>query len=214
MSLTVDNPDQILALGYAAGAADRRRLTSVFAFDAMIARQVLTAREAVLGQIRLAWWRDQILALSAGGARPSDPVLIEIAALMATGLQPSGFVQIVDGWEITLGEGALTDTKIKEFAKARGQGVFGAALSDVGEGWALVDLASRVTDPDAARRMIDMALPLLSGLSHLPREKGTRALRVLAALALRDAGAGLDARPRPGSPRRAWWALRYALAPW
>ncbi len=214
MLLPIDNPDQILALGYAAGPANRRLLTAIFAFDAMIGGQVLAAREPIFAQIRLAWWRDQLKGVATGDARPKDPMLIEIAKLLESGIAaadwPSDWMAIVDGWEALLGDERPTDAMLTVFAQNRGRGVFGSALSEIGEGWALVDLALRMNDEG----MMALAMPRLAGLADAPRLKETRAVRVLAALALGDVKAGAVHRPRPGSPRRAFRALRYVLAHW
>lgn len=213
MAVLIDNPDQILALGYAAGPANRRLISAVFAFDAMIGGQVLAAREPIFGQIRLAWWRDQLKGMADDVTR-KDPMLIEIATLLESGIAaldwPSDLIAIVDGWEALLGEERPTDAVLTVFAQNRGRGVFGSALSEIGEGWALVDLALRMKDEG----MMALAMPRLAGLAEAPRSKETRAFRVLAALALGDVKAGAVHRPRPGSPRRAFWALRYVLAHW
>jgi 15-cis-phytoene synthase len=214
MSVTpLHDPDHILALGYAS-TLNRELIACLFSLDERMARTVLGAREVALAQIRLAWWRDQLLALGTTIASPNDPLLQAIKALE---IDPVALTSVIDGWEVLLGDDALDAVKLVEFAQRRGGAIFqliddDPAFVKVGEGWALADLAFRCTSTEMAQQALAQAHPRLSAITGLNRTPRTRALRVLSYLRWRDVQGGISRIVSPGAPRRMWWALRYALA--
>lgn len=182
--------EQRLAMAYAP-AASRDACLSLFALDARLAGLVRTTREPMLGQIQLAWWREQILADPA--RRPiGEPLL----ALLGNWHWPTdSLIGLVDAWEALLGEdawnrqaiGALADARSAVWeAFAEGSTAQRGAIRAAGRGWALTDLAMRCSNPEDR----DIALELLcefdwQGLD-LPRS--LRPLAVLYGLAGRSAG--------------------------
>jgi 15-cis-phytoene synthase len=213
-----ENADYHLASAYAQNGLNRRVLAVALAFDDHIRHQIYAAREPVFAQLRLAWWRDQIAALKASVTGLNDPLLIKIAAITPNDVMPEVWTSIIDGWEASLGDWDHDVDMITAFAQGRGRGVFSLfgdedeALLRAGEGWALADLAFQMSDPQRAKQLIEHAMPRLDNLKRAQPRSETRGLRVLAALTMRDAVNGYPRTVKLGSPRRMFWALRYALA--
>lgn len=181
-----------LALSYAPTRA-RPATLALFALDGALGRVVRSTRKAMLGQLRLAWWREAL-------ARPLDrqpqgePVL---AALHVFGDRRARLECLVDGWEALLGEAPLPQDHLTQFAAGRGEAC--AVLAEVlGEGgsagsarlagsaWALAELAPRLSDPQER----DYAAALIAqhpwDTVALPRS--LRPLKLLHGLALRSKG--------------------------
>ena len=91
-------PEAQVAIGYAS-PEHRGAFASLLAFDRNLARSVAGASEAIVGQLRLAWWRDA-LAASADDLPRGNPLLDELAA--AFGEQRRSLRALVDGWEAVL----------------------------------------------------------------------------------------------------------------
>ena len=147
---------------------------AAFALDAKLAGIVAGARELLLAQIKLAWWRERLAEEPA--ARPQgQPILTALAAWRGS-TEP--LHALVDGWEAMLDPDQPDLVALAEARAALGRGLAaqadqpawseaaGAAL----HGWSLAALAA------------GGELPRLS----LPRE--LRALAVLHGLARRRKG--------------------------
>lgn len=202
---TVGDPEVALALSYAPADA-RRRLETLWAFDARLADIVRTTTEPLIGRMRLTWWHDAVT----GDAPPAGEPLV--AAVRDAALPQDALVRMVDGWEALLdGDDPATLTV---YAEGRGGGLFAAAAAVLGtaasrragEGWALVDLARHHSRPEVAARALGLAQQRLAE-APVRWERAGRPLGALAKLARRDC-CGLE---RQGSPRRvlaaAWLAL-------
>ena len=175
-----------LALSYAPVRA--RALTlGLFALDCRLAGIVRGTREPLLGQVRLAWWRDRL------GEKPEawpegEPVL---AALRMWGAEAGALSAMVDGWEGLLGE-PLDGDALERFADGRAN-AFGALArllqADPDEamraarGWALVDLSGKLGDPSERSVARELADQLDWRRSRLPRS--LRPLAMLHGLARR-----------------------------
>lgn len=179
-----------LALAYAPAPARDDWLT-LLALDARLAGVVRAAREPVLAQLRLAWWRDRFAADPAGW--PSGEPLL---ARLASWEQVSKLGALVDGWEALLGEPPLNAAAFTEFAAGRGGAVAAlaarlgadvAASEGLARRWALADLSLHLGDPDeqaAARQLLGGSgrsgrtsrtmrpLALLAGLSERAVRRG------------------------------------------
>lgn len=82
--------------------ARRPALFALYAVHLELARARETVREPVLGQIRLQWWREAIIAAAAGHA-PRHAALIDLAPLLASGrLATADFDMMIDAREIEL----------------------------------------------------------------------------------------------------------------
>jgi len=182
-----------LALVYAPGRA-RAVWLVLLALDARLARLVTGAREPLLAQIRLAWWRER-LAEPVGKRPHGEPLL---AAADAWGDRAAGLIPVVDGWEAMLGEPPLSAAALAEWVEGRGKvcaalaGVLGVPAGDavrLGQGWALGDLVRLTGEAGAAEAML-AAHDWRGG--RLPR--AMRPLLVLHGLA-RGHAQGRDAGP-------------------
>lgn len=138
------SPDRRLALSYAPVSV-RPLFAGLYALDGKLAGIVTTAREPVLAQLKLAWWRDQ-LARPVADRPPGEPVL---AALAAWGAPGSALSVMVEGWERLIGDAAPGNADLAEFVSARGAacsvlarclGADPDAAGQAGRGWALGDL--------------------------------------------------------------------------
>jgi len=198
-------PPWRLALAYAPAAA-RPFWLSFLALDVRLAGVVRQAREPMLGQMKLAWWRDRL------GADPTtwpkgEPLL---ASLSIWGEQAKGLISLVDGWETLLADwddgAALTAGRVAGAqALARAVKVEAAdAIAVMAQAWAAMDVASHLGDP--AERAAAMArLADLDWRRHrLPR--AMRPLTVLHGLA-RRASQGAD----PASPLALAHAIRLGI---
>lgn len=190
-------PEQRLALAYAPAAA-RAPWLALLALDARLAGIVRSSREPLLGQLRLAWWRDQLSTPAA--ARPAgEPVL---ALLGQWGGAAAGLTALVDGWEALLGEPPLAAPALERFAAGRAEAI-AALAGQLGTDepckraarlWALADLAARLSHPAERAAAMELASTEDRAGPRLPR--ALRPLTVLHALAARGrSGEGLLAGP-------------------
>ena len=139
-------PDRRLALSYAPRAS-RGLFLGLYALDARLEAIVRSAREPVLAQLKLAWWRERIAARPAQRPR-GEPVL---TALEPWGSESAALSALVDAWEHQLGESPQSPDSISAFAQARTgacatlarlTGADPAMAGRAGHAWALLDIAS------------------------------------------------------------------------
>lgn len=182
----IDDPERALALSYA--PTDRRAaLAALFALDTALGQVLRTTREPMVGQMRLAWWREALARLDTAPP-PAEPVLQALASEVLTlGATGQSLAAMVDGWEPLLG--SLDDRAIADHGLRRGKILFEQAgallgtandpLGEAGQGWALADLARHLSDPELATCARDAALPLLM---RAGRHRWSRRGRALGAL--------------------------------
>jgi len=178
-----------LAFSY---APDRSRaaLEALFALDTALGNILRTTSEPLVGQMRLAWWREALQSLDTSGA-PAEPVLQSLTALaLPLGITGAALSAMVDGWEPLLGDSGLGS--IEDHARLRGRALFAMAgvaldaaegdpVGEAGEGWALADLAANLSDPALASQARERAAAMLA---HARRSRWSRNGRALGALAL------------------------------
>jgi phytoene synthase len=181
---------QRVALAYALPDS-RESWLGLLALDTRLARLVRETREPMLGQIRLAWWRERLS--EPPEKRPRGEPLLALLGDSAGRLIP-----LVEGWEAMLGEAPLPHEAISAFADGRAQALAGladeASAADVvrvGRRWALADLALRLSHPEECRHAADLLNAEGAGTIGLPR--AMRPLIVLQGLASRDLRRGTDA---------------------
>ncbi|HVR89637.1 MAG TPA: hypothetical protein VHG29_00905 [Novosphingobium sp.] len=175
---------QRLALSYA--RRDTRLPTlALLALDARLAGIVRATHEPLMGQIRLAWWRDRL-----GADRTNwplgEPVL---QALCGWEGEREALGALVDGWEAMLGDGA---GRIEHLGSTRAAG-FAALASQLGAGpadasaaafrWSLVDCAEKLGDPELQAEAA--ALLAVADWPSLRLGRALRPLQVLYGLARR-----------------------------
>lgn len=200
-------PETRLAVAYAPPPA-RASLSALFALDATLAQILRATREPMVGQMRLTWWYEALVALD-GTPPPAEPVLRALHAdVLPLGVTGTMLAGIVDGWEVLL-EADLDDDAVARFAVGRGARLFTAAaillgqddarIAAAGEGWAMADLRTGLTDRARATSIGDAAI---AKLDIALQGRWPRPLRALGALALLARADCVDDPDPPGSPRR------------
>lgn len=184
-------PLQRLALSYAP-AATREIWAAFLALDTRLAATVRQAREPMLGQLRLAWWRDR---LGEDPARwPQGEPLLALLAPWRDGA--SALVPLVDGWEHMLGEAPLAAAALSTMADGRAEALAtmaaraGAAAASeaaarLARGWALADLAAHLSHPEEKTAAAQLMAAHDWSTTALPR--AMRPLIVLHGVARREA---------------------------
>ena len=191
---------QRLALAYAP-AQSREQALALLAYDAQLAQIVRRTSEPILGQMRLAWWRDQ-LALPPGERPKGNRVLAMLTALEG---EEDALQQMTSGWEVLLGE-ILDADAIREHSQGRAAGwralarMRGTDAENVevaAQCWAMGDLAANLGGAEQ-QRVIVLAERVRDIPLRLPR--AFRPLAVLAGLGRRSlARGGAPLLAGPGS---------------
>ena len=143
--------DLDVALAMAPPSA-RPALTALFALDTKLGEIVASTTETMIGQLRLAWWREALERLDREDA-PAEPLLRQLqAALPGTGINGATLAKIIDGWEHLLLTDPADRPAREAYAAGRGGNLFAAAASilgadhpamrQAGEGWALAKLGN------------------------------------------------------------------------
>lgn len=196
--MTDENPDILsseagLALAWSPPKV-RAPLSTALQLDQRLGRIVARTSEPMLGQMRLAWWRDA-LGTSLQDRPRGDAVLDAIGVHWAG--REAALIAMVDGWEVLVVADRLGPDEARAFASGRGA-FFGALAGDctpaqagriaaAGARWALADAAAAVSDK-AERALLVAAGQAQggsepSGPARMPRDM--RGLAVLDALAQR-----------------------------
>lgn len=138
-------PDRRMALGYAPRRF-RALFAGFYALDARLGGIVLAAREPMLAQLKLAWWREQLAKEPAQRPR-GEPLLGALDCWEGHGQDLS---VLADGWEWMLADDPRQGDAVAGFAQARADGcaVLARAVGSdeqeaarAGYNWALADLA-------------------------------------------------------------------------
>lgn len=211
----IAEPERRLVLAYAPGEPARRALSALWALDDKLAETVRTTTEPMLGQIRLQWWHDALEKLD-GAPPPAEPILEGVARdVLRDGITGTATAGIAQAWQALLQE-ELDTAELRAFAQ-RGARLFelagasaGASAGDplalAGEGWALADLASGLSNPREAAGARMIAEQALAEATAVRWSRNGRALGAMAHLARLDL-AGVPF----GSPRRTGRALWHRL---
>ncbi len=173
--------DRWLACLYAPAGA-RAGLMALFALDCELAQLVASTTEPMIGEIRLAWWRERLQDLDAGRA-PAQPLLQALLAHALPVLRGADMAELEDRWLGLIGSDTVPDAHISG-------------------GGRLFALAARLLGGDAVEAD---ALGRLWAAGAVPGGRTSaplRLLRGLASLSARDA-----ARSRAGLTREARGAL-------
>ena len=215
MTLDLD-PERRLALAYVP-APHRAAIETLWRLDVTLGSVLVTGREPLVSQIRLAWWREALEKLDRERP-PAEPMLEAVATnLLPAGVSGAELAAMEEGWGVLLSPEPLGSEELDLYARLRGEKLFfysarllGAeseASPAAGQMWALVDLARRSADPDEARAALRAARerPATARWPH-----DLRPLGMLAALARRDAERALPLEPQ-GSPARMLRMLRHRL---
>jgi phytoene synthase len=192
--MTLSDPDTLLPEAELAVAWSppkvRAPLTMALLLDRRLARIVARTSEPMLGQMRLAWWREA-LAKPVTDRPRGDAVLDGLGASWEG--REAALIAMVDAWEVLVTADTLGASEIAAFGS--GRGAFFAALDDdhtpasaarvavAAFRWAIADAAGGVSDPGERERLVAAGLARGNGGGRMPRS--LRGLAVLEALSLR-----------------------------
>lgn len=200
-------PVQRVLLG--AAGKEAKNAAWVFALDNECAHIARVVREPMMGQIRLAWWRDALSSPTPMPEHRSDMVDALRALDRFDQMRPH-LIALVDAWEeLIVGASDGADA----FARGRGAGLFaalapggGAGASLAGTLWALWDLAGKVDDEELAAAALSSARKM-AGTVRAVIPALPRMLAMMATVACNDVEQGKGA-PRSLTPRLYWRLLR------
>ena len=197
-------PPKRLALAYAR-RPEKEALALLLLFDVSLGHIVQRSNEPLIGQMRLAWWRD-VMAKPASEMPSGEPLIGHLTVLQER--HPhwrlnQHMLLIVEGWDALLAHDEWVGDVLQSHAKARAQGIFagfadisGARSDDreqsttLGIHWALAD-ALQYCQTEKQARAINAAQIDITKVS-LPRP-----LRPLSILA--------QASSRAVSPAKLFW---------
>lgn len=207
------DPERRLMLAYVP-APCRPAVLALWALDQTFGAIVSAAREPVVGQMRLTWWHDALCALD-GGAVSAHPVLVALAAhVVPAGVSGAEMAGMIEGWEVLLDPAAPGEAAMRLHGAERGARLFqhighvlapehpATVVQAAGAGWALVDLACHLRQPEDAARAAALAALFLARGASSRWPVALRPLGMLAALARRDATGGRWKTRRQGAPGR------------
>ena len=169
-----------LAVAYAPGPA-RPAWTGLVLFDHRLSCAVAGASSPLIGQLKLAWWRDRTRE-SASRWPKGEPLL---AALAPFDGERDALEALVDAWEGLIDEEGRTDARVElSHARAGAVAALARTLSCAADHDAIAALTRRWTMPDSATL----------ANAALAKARVPRALRPLVILAdAPPSGAGLGA---------------------
>jgi 15-cis-phytoene synthase len=181
------DPERWLASLYVPEAR-RGALVALWALDLEVGDVVAKTTEAMVGQIRLAWWRERLRGLADGA--PQQPVL---AALAAHGVDGPALEPLEDAALAAL------DGRWPESARTRGETLFMAGAKLLG---GPVTDAVRQAGVFWASRRSDVPAHLEPGRAPAPL-RPLFALAALARLPVQPAGSPVT----PGRQARLLWSI-------
>ena len=206
-------PEAQLALAWS-HAKVRGPLSIALQLDRRLARIVTRTSEPMLGQMRLAWWRE-MLGKPASDRPRGDTVLDGIGHHWAG--HEAALIAMVDAWEVLVTAENLGPEEAAAFVAGRGaffahMPVAGdpsaaARLAAAGRAWAAADAAAAVSDGDERAALIAAGKGTSQIAGRIPR--ALRGLAVLETLARRSLDSG--GRPMMEGRGAALTALRGAI---
>jgi len=211
------DPERRLALAYARSDA-REDLLSLFLLDERLGAIVAATKDAMLGEIRLTWWRDALRGL-ADKAPPDEPLLQRLFSVVQKGAcSADRLAAIAEGWGMLLSDPPVDEDMLIRYGEKRGSALFravadilGCPQADVGAAgsiWALTDLAFRSNDDEISTRALALARKQLSAAKRGHWPASLRPLAIMMALARLDLKSSSRKRSQ-GAPQRivrAIWA--------
>src|SRR4051812_31202532 len=206
-----------LALTYAP-VRERSALAALFTIDRAMGDVVRTTKEAMLGPIRLAWWRERLEDLDAGVSAPAEPRLVAVERhLLPRGVRGRDIAALESAW-LRLFDPFPWTAETGEAIWFRGNLLFGLAakvlamtdarIQEAGGLWALDDAARHCSDAASRAMLMAQAQSFARKLSGERFPTALRPLSVLAALAIRDCRRG-EPFEAEGTPGRAAAMLRH-----
>ncbi|WP_299617006.1 phytoene/squalene synthase family protein [Pelagibius sp.] len=206
-----------------APAATRAHLFALYAFNYEIAKTAEVVSEAMLGQIRLQWWREALDGIYAGTPRQHDVVEALARAVAARHLPRDALEALIDAREFDLeGDAPESLEALRAYASATSGGLLRLALrvvdaqspesqdaaTNLGIAWALLGLLRAIPFHARQKRIylpVDRCRATGLQLADLFELRPSGALAEVARGLAETAGEHLrQARhPRAAIPRRA-----------
>ena len=171
-------PPANLAVAYTP-VAFRAAFTLLLQLDMRFADIVRKAREPMIAQIKLAWWRDAFVAEPA--LRPKGEPLLQAVGTCGDVISPSALEDVVSAWELLLGEDAWAAQDVETHAALRGDAIFGSYAAWIGEECDVRSLSQQWAR-DALRLEFPSKFVALHNqpLPALPKGRKLRPLSILA----------------------------------
>jgi phytoene synthase len=171
-------PPGNLAVAYTP-VAFRPAFTLLLQLDMRFADIVRKAREPMIAQIKLAWWRDAFAAEPA--LRPKGEPLLQALGACGDTIKFSALEDLVSAWELMLGEAEWAAQDVEAHAAFRGGAVFGSYAAWLGEGCDINALSNQWA-LDALRLEFPskFVAPNNQPLPALPKGRKLRPLSILA----------------------------------
>lgn len=171
-------PPANLAVAYTPVAL-RSAFTLLLQLNMRFADIVRKAREPMIAQIKLAWWRDAFAAEPA--LRPKGEPLLQALGACGDVISPSALEDLVSAWELLLGEREWAAQDVAKHAALRGGAIFGSYAAWIGEGCD-VSALSHQWALDALRLEFPskLSVPNNHPLPALPKGRKLRPLSILA----------------------------------
>ena len=186
-------PPVRLALAYTPKSV-RASFAILLRLDARFAQIASNAKEPLIGQMKLAWWRDAIIGSSP--ARPKgEPLLNSLFEADNSILNDAG-AALADAWEILITHDDWPAAIVGGFAKARGHAVFQGYADLSGLRDFPAELAGQWAADDLRLRFGEHVSGTPRPAFALPKERMFRPLTILAMSVRDDSG-----------PRLIWHAL-------
>lgn len=175
----------------------RPAFSALWGVDLAFADVVASTTEPRLGAIRMAWWRERLEALDAGGDAPAQPRLIAVKMeLLPRGITGKELSRLEDGWLPLLDAFPWRDD-VADGLKLRGRILFGIGARLLGGNpedaeaagalWSLVDGARHCSDTQSRMVLLGEARAAIGELPAARPPKFLRRLTGLAAMAAHDA---------------------------
>jgi len=136
------DPERWLASRFIADPERRAVVVAIYALNYELARVGETVTQALTGEIRLAWWREQLEAAIAGAKTSPHPVLLALAPDLASGRLPPALLD------------ALVEARHADFEAAPFADDAALARYMDGTAGAVMGLAARALSPDAPLRAV------------------------------------------------------------
>jgi 15-cis-phytoene synthase len=171
------SPPVRLAIAYAPQRA-KAAFALLLRFDARFAGIIANASEPLIAQMKIAWWRDAIMA--SVGARPKgEPLLSSLFELDDPAINQA-IVRLADAWESLVGEDQWPAATVDSFAQMRGQAVFQAYATLSGQLELPAELAARWAADDLRQRFGDTVKEIARANVSLPKDRIFRPMTILA----------------------------------
>jgi 15-cis-phytoene synthase len=199
------DPDRWLASRYIGDEAARADVIALYAFNYEISRAAEVASQPLVGEMRLAWWREALEEMFEGRPVRRQPVALALAAAAARrGLERQDLEALVDARLRELDPWPLAEAEVEAYVDATAGG--------------LMALAARVLSPEAAAEQTRHAARAwgIAGLARLggrlPANWGAQQVRDKVGAAVERARAELAGLPVAAFPATAYAALAASYA--